>query len=126
MDKGLYYQTKNLEEVGFSFEEIMELRRLSRCFRRFFERLRNDVYYSEDDGKYYRMCANSKIVTRYPDLKRRYLKKLRAVFANHPNLTYYIQQDPRGSSLYVIKKTDLEYRLDEMDQIYSTLGIPIY
>jgi hypothetical protein len=45
--------------------------------------------------------------TRIPDRDAGARKRCDAIMANHPDLVAYYQDDPRGASLYIVKRADL-------------------
>lgn len=49
--------------------------------------------------------------------------RLAKLMAQFPDLTYYIQTDPRGASLYVLKRSDVNGC--EIDQVYNR-GVAVY
>jgi hypothetical protein len=51
------------------------------------------------------------------------LKRLQAIFAKHP-LTYYVQGDPRGAALYVIRPGDVPVGAN-VESCYNR-GVAIY
>ena len=57
-----------------------------------------------------------------PDREKGALKRLAAIMARYPSLRYYVQGDPRGAALYVIRPGDIRGSLDSS---YNN-GIAIY
>lgn len=62
--------------------------------------------------------------TRIADREKGARKRLGKVLARYPGLVAYIQGDPRGASLYVLKAEDVAGR--EINQVYSTCGVAVY
>jgi len=62
--------------------------------------------------------------SRVPDREKGALKRLKTVMARYPQMRAYIQGDPRGASLYILRPGDVpEGR--EVDSCYSN-GIAVY
>lgn len=51
-------------------------------------------------------------------------KRLAKILANYPHLTSYIQPDPRGCALYILKKSEIGDI--PVDQIYNSRGIAVF
>lgn len=52
------------------------------------------------------------------------LKRLDAIMANYPELVHYVQGDPRGASLYVLRRDTIGVT-EKLDSVYSR-GVAIY
>lgn len=61
---------------------------------------------------------------RIPDLEKGALKRLDAIMSQYPDLSYYIQTDPRGAPLYILRKGDIPEGKD-VDAYYSN-GLAVY
>lgn len=59
-----------------------------------------------------------------PDRERGALKRLKAVMQRYPTLSAYVQGDPRGASLYILRPGDVPEGKDA-DAYYSR-GIAVY
>lgn len=59
-----------------------------------------------------------------PDREKGALKRLEAIMARYPSLKYYVQTDPKGASLYIIRPSDIIEGMP-LDSIYSR-GIAVY
>ena len=59
-----------------------------------------------------------------PDRERGALKRLAKIMARYPSLSYYIQTDPRGASLYILRLGDVP-KDHLVDACYSN-GIAVY
>lgn len=132
------YNFDRLLNAGFSFDEARELRRISMTLHRWHEMECGDgneyaswcivrgkktgqVFEYDDDGKPYlerhAHTSNKPTYTLVADRERGALKRLAAIMAKYPELTSYIQGDPRGCSLYIGEGlTDTNY----------TNGIAVY
>ena len=120
-------QQNRLMEVGISREDADTLRRISMTLRHWFERQcgidNGCIERDETTNKPY--WLNSMTMKRYPiaDRETGAYKRLKAVMAKYPALTYYVQGDPRGCSLYILTADQLDSRYS-IDSIY-TRGIAI-
>ena len=62
--------------------------------------------------------------TSIPDREKGALKRLVSLIGKYPHLIEYVQTDPRGASLYLLRRTDLDGGLN-IDSSYSR-GTAIY
>lgn len=85
---------------------------------------RGAVERDEKTGKTYMVSGMTG--RRYPtaDKETGALKRLKAVMARYPNLGYYVQGDPRGAALYILRPGDVPAGAD-VDAYYSR-GIAVY
>ena len=99
-----------LSNVGFSFGEICQLRRISMQLHSWYEKeCGNDSGYIERDettDKPYFVSHSGKRWS-IADRERGAEKRLRAIMANHPTLDFYLQTDPRGVSLHILLPGDV-------------------
>lgn len=122
--------------TGISYDDAKALRRISMTLRRWhemecgtsgdgwdrhIERDNDNVpylvtYYHRREGKPYR----TKIADRETGARRR----LAAIMSRYPDLTPYVQGDPRGCALYILRPNDVPAGKDA-DAYYSR-GIPVY
>ena len=63
-------------------------------------------------------------ICRVPDRERGALKRLEKIMASYPSIKPYIQGDPRGCSVYLLRPDDVPAGKDA-DAYYSR-GIPVY
>lgn len=123
--------TAKLCNIGFQSWEVDDLRRISATLSRWAEAECNgEIERDETTNKPYRVsqgCAPSWRVTRWPvrDMESGALNRLRKILAYHPQFTYYHQGDPRGVALYLIPVDRLNPG-DNLDCVYSSIGIPVY
>lgn len=59
-----------------------------------------------------------------PDREAGALKRLQAIMANYPTLSYYVQTDPRGAALFILRPGDVPAGKD-VDACYNN-GIAVY
>lgn len=124
-----------LRDLGFTLEEAAALRRIEMTLHRWAEHEcgdSNDKYSTclerdEETGKpfwcVYWHDENKVRKTPCADREKGALKRLQAIMANHPDLAYYHQGDPRGCALYIVRKSDLSGGLS-IDSCY-TRGIAV-
>lgn len=86
----------------------------------------------DDDGKpylehhHYLHGKGKDTVTYSPlfDRERGAHKRLAAIMARYPELVSYVQTDPRGCALYILKRADVGD--SPIDQVYSSRGIAVH
>ena len=113
-----------LQSLGFTYDEATKLRRISMTLRRWFELECGDgndygswaIERGENgDGRpfmvhhHYRHGQGKDTVTRTPiaDREAGARKRLSAILKNHTGLSSYIQGDPRGAALYILRPGDV-------------------
>jgi hypothetical protein len=80
----------------------------------------NGAPYSE----YHSHSSNGATYTRIPDRERGALKRLAKILARYPTLAFYVQGDPRGASLYILRPGDIPEG-QNVDAYYNR-GIAVY
>jgi hypothetical protein len=86
----------------------------------------------DDDGKPYLehhhyLHGKGKDYVTYtpmPDRERGALKRMAAIMARYPSLQYYVQGDPRGAALYIIRPGDVPAGAS-LDSCYSN-GVAVF
>ena len=86
----------------------------------------------DDDGKpylerhHYRHGVGKDSVTHTPidDREAGALKRLKAIMARYPSLSYYVQTDPRGCALYILKPGDVPEGADASS--YYSRGLAVF
>lgn len=125
--------------LGVSFEDANKLRRISMTLGNWFElecgtgddRVTRSIERDENgEGRpwlrvQYRGTNGQWQDRRYPaaDREKGARKRLAAVMARYADLVPYVQGDPRGASLYVLRKADVNGH--EIDSVY-TRGVAVY
>ena len=117
-----------LLHLGFSFAEAAELRRISMTLSRWAEHECNGVIQrdgDDGDGKpfWYSSITCHKLGPA-PDRERGALKRLAAIMARHAPLESYVQGDPRGVALYILRPGDVP-KGSRAESCYSR-GIAVY
>lgn len=72
---------------------------------------KNGAFQYDDNGaaylEYHSHTAKNARYTRIPDRERGAQKRLGKIMAKYPSLSAYIQGDPRGASLYILRPGDV-------------------
>jgi hypothetical protein len=133
-----------LEELGFTREEAESLRRISMTLRRWHGRECGTNYgcieRDEITGNAYWLCAVTGRRHSTPDRERGALKRLAKILAARNGRRYvqgtgyyglrpdevstYIQDDPRGAALYILRPGDVPEGGDP--DCYYSRGICVY
>ena len=118
-------------DAGITYEDATALRRISMTLHRWHERECGDgnsygswcitrgrkegkVFVHDDDGApfmehHHYLHGAGKDTTSYnsiPDNERGALKRLDKIMASYPGWISYVQGDPRGSALYILRPAD--------------------
>lgn len=130
------YQNKALASLGITPEDTESLRRISNTLRRWFEKECGTdggcieragengegrpywVYNRSFNGEW-RTCKYS-----IPDREAGAKKRLAKIMAKYPTLQTYIQSDPRGAALYILRPGDVPE--GQKAGAYYTRGICVY
>ena len=123
-----------LQSAGISWHDACALRRISMTLHRWHELecgVEHGCIEREGDdctGRPFWSSSyghNSTIRRAYiPDREAGALKRLRAIMAKYAPLAYYIQGDPRGAALYIIRPGDVPDG-QAVDAYYSR-GLAVY
>ena|SRR5215468_626620 len=137
-----------LHDAGISNDDALALRRIAITLHRWFElecgidngfysaclvrgHRKNGSFEYDDNGKpfaethYHRGDATTHYVP-VPDRETGARKRLAKIMAKYPRLRSYIQTDPRGASLYILRKADWNNSNGyPVDQCYN-YGIAVY
>jgi len=130
-------QENNLLSLGFTNEEANKLRRISLTLRRWHELEcginSGCVERDEQTGKTYWRNSNTGKLSPFPDRETGALKRLAAIIharnirqplQESPLLDTYIQTDPRGAALYILRPNDVPEGKDPA--AYYSRGICVY
>ena len=123
-----YHQENVLLSLGFTAQEADQLRRISNTLRRWYE-LECGVdagHIERDEVTNIPYFINTYSMRRFrtPDREVGALKRLYKIMSNKPSLSYYLQTDPRGASLYILRPGDIPEGCDKAS--WYTNGICIY
>jgi hypothetical protein len=117
-----------LQNLGFTPDEADQMRRISNTLQNWYElecgTEQGHIERDETTGKpyfYYDRTGNRSPVN---DREKGALKRLGAIMASRPHLAAYIQGDPRGAALYILRPDDVPAG-KSADSYYSR-GICVY
>lgn len=117
-----------LQTLGFSHDDAIALRRISMTLHRWHEQECGDGYgcieRDEKTGKAYWLSNMSGKRLPIADRESGALKRMGKIMARYPTLKTYVQGDPRGASLYILRPGDIPEGAD-VDAYYSR-GIAVY
>lgn len=141
-----YNSVDALCRVGIAHSDAIALRRISMTLHRWHElecgdgndyasfcvvrgHKANGVFTYDDNGKPYTETHYHKgeaVAKYFPVIDREHgaKKRLAKIMARYPTLTAYIQGDPRGASLYILRPGDVREGAS-VDSCYSN-GIAVY
>lgn len=117
-----------LTRTGIAYDDALALRRIAMTLHRWHElECGTDngcIERDETTGKTY--WLNSNTMKRWPTADRETgaQKRLAKIIARYPTLSAYIQGDPRGASLYILRPGDVPEGC-EVDSYYSR-GLAVY
>jgi hypothetical protein len=136
---------RQLRSLGISMEDAASLRRISMTLHRWHElecgddngymsytiargQKVNGSFEYDDNGKPYLESHphndRKAYYTPMPDRERGALKRLAAIMARYPTLKPYVQGDPRGASLYILRPGDVPEGEDV--NAYYSRGVAVY
>lgn len=130
------HQIDTLLNLGFKTDEAEKLRRISMTLQRWHELecgIDNGCVERDDDGRTYWRNSYSGRRSRFPDRETGALKRLRDIVharnirqprAGDPLLSFYVQTDPRGAALYILRPQDVPEGKDPA--AYYSRGICVY
>ena len=107
-----------LIRAGISYDDAAALRRISMTLHRWHELECGDgngcIERDEKTGIPYYYNANSRFTqandpraySRIPDRETGAKRRLAAIMARYPDLRVYVQGDPRGAALYILRPDD--------------------
>lgn len=121
---------RRLTNAGISHTDAFALRRIAMTLNRWYK-----LECGAGSGAIERPFADEKPYFRYetstgsrsyviPDREAGAKKRLAAIMKRYPDLRAYIQTDPRGAALYILRPTDMIEGAD-IDSYYSR-GIAVY
>lgn len=125
-----------LAALGFSFEEIEKLRRVSMALRKWFEyecgteagRIVRDEdekpFFVREYRETWKPYAWKTMTTPIADREKGAIKRLEKILSMYPGFTYYLQTDPRGCALYLLQQGDVPE--GKSPAAYYTNGIAVF
>jgi hypothetical protein len=128
MNRNTIDMLRRLESAGVEWNDAESLRRISMTLHAWHEGECGNYYgcieRDEETGKTYNVNAYSGKRYPTPDRETGALKRLATLMAKYPSLSYYVQGDPRGASLYILRAGDIPEGKD-VDAYYNR-GIAVY
>lgn len=128
----IQHLTASLSGLGFTVNEVDQLRKISNTLRRWFEREcgtdAGAIERDEETGKpFFRNGRGNRWPV--PDLEAGAEKRLAAIMAARNGreavpLATYIQTDPRGAALYILRPGDVPE--GESANAYYSRGVCVY
>lgn len=119
---------KQLLALGLYREDAAELRRIAMTLHRWHEMEcgvdNGCVERDETTQKTYWLNSHTMRRMPIPDRETGALKRLATIMAKYPTLTSYVQGDPRGCALYILRPGDVPEG-GQADSYYSR-GIAVY
>lgn len=128
----VYRMYSALQNAGVDYSDAVSLRRISMTLNNWFElecgtdagHIERDektekpffISYNQYTGKQYRRAI--------PDRERGAMICLNSIMTKYPQLSAYVQGDPRGAALYIIRPGDIPEG-KKVDAYYSN-GIALY
>lgn len=121
-----------LREAGISYEDAVALRRIAMTLRHWHELEcgvdGGHIERDEETGKTFFVSPGNTVIPPgkwpIPDRERGALKRLKEIMARYPSLSSYVQGDPRGAALYILRPGDVPAG-SRAESCYSN-GIPVY
>ena len=124
-------KVNNLDQVircGIAYDDAIALRRISMTLHRWHEREcgvdNGCIERNEKTGKPMWRNAMTNRCYQIPDRETGAKKLLDKIMVNYPDLKPYIQTDPRGCALYLLRPNDVPEGKDA--DCYYSRGIPVY
>ena len=128
MNNDTHHMLVRLHQVGITPDDALALRRIAMTLHRWHELEcgtdRVAVERDEETGKAYLHSAATGKRWPTPDRETGALKRLAAIMARYPSLSYYVQDDPRGAALYVLRPGDVPAGKDVGS--YYSRGVAVY
>lgn len=128
MNRSTLEMLQRLERAGVSPADAQALRRIAMTLHRWHELECGDDYgcieRDEITGKAYWLNANTGRRSVIADREKGALRRLAAIMASYPELTSYVQGDPRGASLFVLRPGDVTEGKNA--ECYYSNGIAVY
>ena len=111
MRKFKYDAVPALVSAGIHYGDAEKLRRIAMTLHRWFEMEcgtgEGCIERDEETGKTYWLNAITGNRHATPDRETGAMNRLSGIMENYPALGYYIQSDPRGAPLYILRPGDV-------------------
>jgi hypothetical protein len=100
-----------LTDAGIKYTDALDIRRIAMTLHRWSELECGDehgcVERDEKTNKTYWLNATTSRRSPIPDRETGALKRLEKIMARYPALKFYVQGDPRGAPLYILRPGDV-------------------
>ena len=117
-----------LLRLGIDYDDALALRRIAMTLHLWHERECGTgsgcIERDETTGKAYWLNSNNMHRSPIADREKGARKRLAKLMAKYPTLTAYIQSDPRGAALYILRPEDM-IPGHSVDSYYSR-GVAVY
>lgn len=120
-----------LIKCGLSEADAMALRRVERRLHNWYElECGTDagcIQRDEEDPtilRWYNNVTNSWGLYLGKDDETLALRRLRFIMSRYPELKFYVQTDPRGCALYILRPNDIPF--GEQPDAYYTRGVAVF
>jgi hypothetical protein len=121
-------QADVLQSLGFTSSEADALRRISLTLHRWAEHECNGAIQRDGDNgdgaPFWFNTHTGRKIGRVSDRERGAMKRLKAIMDTHPTMRAYLQGDPRGCALYILRPGDVPEGQDVGG--YYSRGIAVY
>ena len=132
MNKDTIYMLDTLTRSGITLDDAMTLRRISMTLHRWHEMECGDdtgcIERDETTGKPFMVHWNSYTGKRMQwaiaDREAGAMRRINTIMALYPKLKAYVQGDPRGAALYILRPGDVPEG-EDVDAYYSR-GLAVY
>lgn len=114
-----------LVRAGIDYDDAHALRRIAMTLHRWHElECNGEVHRDEDTGRVCGYFPDFEIGFPVADRETGAMKRLAKIMAKYPTLQPYIQGDPRGAALYILRPGDVPDGAS-VDSYYSR-GLAVY
>ena len=117
-----------LMTLGIAFDDAEQLRRISNRLHRWYElecgTVSGCIERDDKTDKPYWFNPNTMHRSPMADWEKGALKRLTKIMAGYPHLTHYLQTDPRGAALYILRPGDVPE--GQNVEAYYNRGICVY
>lgn len=128
MNRDTLTMLDNLQHLGVSPDDALALRRISMTLHRWHELEcgvdNGCIERDEQTGKTYWLNSNTMRRSSIADRETGALKRLKVIMTRYPELSAYVQGDPRGAALYILRPGDVPEGKDV--NAYYSRGIAVY
>jgi hypothetical protein len=119
---------ETVQRIGIAPDDAKALRRISMALHTWHEHECNGAIQRDgecgDGAPWWHSTYDGKKLYRAPDRETGALKRLGKIMERYPDFTPYVQGDPRGCALYILRPGDVP-ECKDADAYYSR-GIAVY